>query len=94
MSDVRRVQSVTVKDHVKLQRRGHKTDKYIAEYDEDLKKTVCRIEADYSRRVVTIRHLESGDITEIAFEACNQWNPYPPGQEPKDEEKPAARKSA
>lgn len=80
--DIKRVQSLTLAHYAKVTRRGHDTRTYIAEWNEDGKRYEFELNADYGRRVVTIKHLDSGDMTEVGFEMCTQWNPYPVGDVP------------
>jgi len=73
--DIRRLESVTFSNYVKYH--GHKTEKYLAEWDVNLNRFAFELRADYGRRVIMIRHIESGSRREVGFEACVQWNPYP-----------------
>jgi len=79
MSDIRRVQSVTVKDAIKYHR--HNTANYISEVSEDGKRQEFELTADYTRRVITIKHCESGSQVEVDMAVCKQWNLYADGAE-------------
>jgi hypothetical protein len=37
---------------------------------------VCEITADYTRRIISVKSLQTGQIKEVAFEQCKEWQPY------------------